>query len=273
MNRDRNKSAYKLQGIGPIYYLNLDGQPERKEYMEDQFKYWEIENYTRVSAYDGREDDLSDIIKGRYPDMMSSGEIGCTTSHLKALKMFLETDEPYCILMEDDVSLDLVRFWNFTWRDFYVKIPYDWDVCQIAIICTGDIHIKIHKRFVNEFSTACYLITRHHAEKLVRLHTRGDKYKLDNGVKPRPVADDLIYNSGNTYALPLLLYRTELGSSIHPEHVDAFHKGNFQAQMNFWQNKGAQMSINELMDYDPYLGRVVNTTPSPPPPEMYASDT
>ena len=241
--------------------------------MEDQFKYWEIENYTRVSAYDGRDDDLSHLLKGRYPDMMSGGEIGCTTSHLKALKMFLETDEPYCILMEDDVSLDLVRFWNFTWRDFYVKIPYDWDVCQIAIICTGDIHIKVHKRFVNEFSTACYLITRHHAEKLVRLHTRGDKYKLDNGVKPRPVADDLIYNSGNTYALPLLLYRTELGSSIHPEHVDAFHKGNFQAQMNFWQNKGAQMSINELMDYDPYLGRVVNTTPSPPPPEMYASDT
>jgi len=273
MNRDKNKSAYKLQGIGPIYYLNLDGQPERKEYMEDQFKYWEIENYTRVSAYDGREDDLSDIIKGRYPDMMSSGEIGCTTSHLKALKMFLETNEPYCILMEDDVSLDLVRFWNFTWRDFYVKIPYDWDVCQIAIICTGDIHIKIHKRFVNEFSTACYLITRHHAEKMVRLHCRGEKYKLDNGVRPRPVADDLLYNSGNTYALPLLLYRTELGSSIHPEHVDAFHKGNFQAQMNFWQNKGAQMSINELMDYDPYLGRVVNTTPSPPPPEMYASGT
>ena len=241
--------------------------------MEDQFKYWEIENYTRVSAYDGREDDLSHLLKGRYPDMMSSGEIGCTTSHLKALKMFLETDEPYCILMEDDVSLDLVRFWNFTWRDFYVKIPYDWDVCQIAIICTGDIHIKIHKRFVNEFSTACYLITRHHAEKMVRLHCRGEKYKLDNGVRPRPVADDLLYNSGNTYALPLLLYRTELGSSIHPEHVDAFHKGNFQAQMNFWQNKGAQMSINELMDYDPYLGRVVNTTPSPPPPEMYASGT
>ena len=63
---------------------------------------------------------------------------------------------------------------------------------QIAIICTGDIHIKIHKRFVNEFSTACYLITRHHAEKMIKLHCRGDKYKLDNGVRPRPVADDLL---------------------------------------------------------------------------------
>ena len=26
--------------------------------MENQFKYWEIDNYTRVSVYDGREDDL-----------------------------------------------------------------------------------------------------------------------------------------------------------------------------------------------------------------------
>ena len=255
---DKNKSAYKLNGIGPIYCINLDGQPERWEFMEEQFKYWEITNYRRISAYDGRESDLGEILKGRYPDMMSSGEVGCTTSHLKALRHFVEeTDEPYAIMMEDDCSLDLVRFWNFTWKDFYGRIPYDWDVVQISIICTGDIHTSIHKRFVNEFSTACYLITRHHAEKLLRLHTRGNKYKLDNGVLPRPVADDLIYNSGNTYSIPLLLYRTELGSSIHPDHVDAFHKGNYNAQFNFWSNKGAQMTIEELMDYDPYLGRVV----------------
>ena len=208
---DKNKSKFKLEGIGPIYYINLDGEPERRIYMEAQLKYWEIDNYTRISAYDGREDDLGDILKGRYPDNMSGGEIGCTTSHLKAIKHWYETsDSPYAIIMEDDCSLDLVKYWDFTWRDFYSKIPYDWDVVQIAIICTGDIHIKIHKRFVNEFSTACYLITRHHAEKLIRLHCRGDKYKLDNGVRPRPVADDLIYNSGNTYSLPLLLYKIQL---------------------------------------------------------------
>ena len=262
---DRNKAAYKLKGIGPIYCVNLDDQPERWNYMEEQFKYWEIENYTRVSAYDGREDDLGNIIKGRYPDMMTSSEIGCTTSHLKAIKQFYESGEPYAIMMEDDCNLDLVRFWNFTWRDFYCKLPYDWDVCQIAIICTGDIQIKVHKRFVNEFSTACYLITRHHAEKMLKLHVRGDKYKLDNGVRPRPVADDLLYNSGNTYALPLLLYKIELGSSIHPEHIDVFHKGNYEAQFNFWSQRGASMSIDELMDYDPYLGRVSESTATPPP--------
>ena len=82
---DKNKSAFKLKNIGPIYYINLDGQPERKEYMEGLFKYWEIENYERVSGYDGRDDDLSDILKGRYPEQMTSGEVGCTTSHLSLI--------------------------------------------------------------------------------------------------------------------------------------------------------------------------------------------
>ena len=258
---DKNKSAYKLKNFGPLYYLNLDGQPERRQYMEDQFKYWEIKDYTRISAYDGRDDDLSDIIKGTYPPMMSSGEIGCTTSHLKALKHYLETsDSPYAVIMEDDCSLDLVRFWNFTWTDFYAHFPYDWDVVQIAIICTGDIHVKLHKRFVNDFSTACYVINRYHAEKLVRLHCRGEKYKLDQGMKPRPVADDLIYNSGNTFSIPLLLYKTELGSSIHPVHVDVFHKGNYTAQSEYWKQQGPSIDIKDQMNYDPYLGRITENS-------------
>ena len=262
---DKNKSTYKLKNFGPIYYLNLDGQPERKQYMEDQFKYWEIENYTRISAYDGREDDLGDILKGRYPDMMTSGEIGCTTSHLKAIKHWYETsDSPYAVIMEDDCSLETVRYWNFTWSDYIARAPYAWDVIQLAIICTGDIVVPIHTRFVNDFSTACYVITRHHAEKLIRNHIRGNKYKLDNGIKPRAVADDLIYNSGCTYSAPLLLYRTELGSTIHPDHVDIFHKRSYDAISNFWKNAGAQMDVQKMTMFDPYLGRVSEPTPQQP---------
>ena len=259
---DKNKSTHKLQGFGPIYYLNLDGQPERREFMENQFKYWEIENYERISAYDGREDDLSDILKGRYPERMTPSEIGCVTSHLKAISHGLyTTDSPYAVFMEDDCSLDLVRFWPFTWRDFYSRLPYDWDCVQISIICTGDIHVRLHKRFVNDFSTACYIMNRRYAEKLMHFHVKGaDKYKLDNGVKPRPVADDLLYNAGNTYAVPLLLYKTELGSSIHPEHVDVFHKQNYQSQWNYWETSGSTMSLADLLNYDPYLGRI--TEPS-----------
>ena len=259
---DKNKSVYKLKNIPPIYYLNLDGQPERRQYMEEQFKYWEIENYTRISAYDGRTDDLSDIISGRYPDNMTSGEIGCTTSHLKSIKHWIETSDSQCaIFMEDDVDLQIARYWDFTWKDFQSLVPYDYDVVQLAIICTGPLHVKLHRRFVNDFSTAAYMITRHHAEKLLKFHIRNEKYKLDNGSKPRAVADDLIYNSGNTFSIPIFLYKIALGSSIHPEHVDIFHKSSHDGLVDFWSQNGAKMNIRELMDYDPYLGRMTENPP------------
>ena len=98
---DKNKSAQKLKGIPHIYWINLDDKTDRAEYMQQQFAYWEIGNHTRISAYDGREDDLSDIITGKYPNNMSSGEIGCTTSHLKAMQLFLESDQDIAIMMED----------------------------------------------------------------------------------------------------------------------------------------------------------------------------
>ena len=68
---DKNKAAHKLKNLPPIYCINLDDKPERWKFMEDQFKYWQVENYTRVSAYDGRGDnDLGEILKGRYPCLL-----------------------------------------------------------------------------------------------------------------------------------------------------------------------------------------------------------
>ena len=40
----------KLKNIPPIYYINLDHRNDRRDYMESQFKYWNIENYKRISA-------------------------------------------------------------------------------------------------------------------------------------------------------------------------------------------------------------------------------
>jgi GR25 family glycosyltransferase involved in LPS biosynthesis len=257
--REKNKSAYKLNGFGPIYYINLDDQPERKEYMESQLKYWEIEDYTRISAYDGREDDLGGILSGKYPEGVTSGEVGCVTSHLKAIHhWYNSSDSPYAVIMEDDCDISTAKYWNFTWKEFISKCPYDWDVIQLSIICTGDIHAKLHKRFVNDFSTACYIITRHHAEKILDLHIKNNKYRLDIGVKPRAVADDLIYNSGNTFSIPLFLYDLSLGSTIHPEHIDMFHKNSYNGIKSYWEGNGATIKLDGLLDYDPYLGRITN---------------
>ena len=254
---DKNKAAFKLKNFGPLYYINLDGQPERDAAMQSMCKYWEL-NPTRISAFDGRHGDLNHILEGSHDIGITPGEVGCVTSHLKAIKQWYETtDTPYAIFAEDDVSFDTARFWKFTWDEFVEKLPYDWDVVQLAIINPGVVYASMHARWVNDFSTACFMVTRHHAKKLIDHHCVGDKFRLDQGVKPRPVADDLIYNCGRTYAIPLFHYKIELGSSIHPDHIEVFHKGSHQGILDHWRENLAQMEDQSaLFNYDPYLGRI-----------------
>ena len=254
---DKNKAAYKLKNFGPLYYINLDGQPERDTEMQSMCKYWEL-NPTRISAFDGRHGNLNHILEGSHDIGITSGEVGCVTSHLKAIKQWYETsDTPYAIFAEDDVSFDTARFWKFTWDEFVEKLPYDWDVVQLAIINPGVVYASMHARWVNDFSTACFMVTRHHAKKLIEHHCVGDKFRLDQGVKPRPVADDLIYNCGRTYAIPLFHYKIELGSSIHPDHIEVFHKGSHKGILDHWREQLAQMEDqSQLFNYDPYLGRI-----------------
>lgn len=254
---DKNKSAHKLKGLPSIYWLNLDADEERRFYMEEQFKYWKIENHTRISGYDAREDDVSGYLKGRIPDNVSQAELGCCMSHLKAIKHFyMETDDDYCIIFEDDVDLSIVKCWNFSWNEFVGLLPYDWDCIQLTTITTGDIHVKLHLKFINDFSAAAYLISRHHAAKIMKNHIRDNKYKLDNGVVPRAVSEDVVLESGKTFSIPLLLYNLSFESTIHQEHIGVFHQGPHAALTNFWNTQGASVDIKDFMNYDPYLGRI-----------------
>ena len=258
---DKNKSAFKLKGLPAIYWLNLDADENRRFYMEEQFKYWEITNHTRISGYDAREDDVSEHLKGRIPDNVSQPELGCCMSHLKAIKHFYEeTDDEYCMILEDDVDFSTVRYWNFTWHEFVGLLPYDWDCIQMTTITTGDIHVKLHLKFINDFSAAAYLISRHHAAKIMKHHVRGDKYKLDNGVQPRAVSEDVVLESGKTFSIPLFLYNLQFGSTIHQEHIGVFHQGPHAALTNYWQQQGAAVDIRDWMNYDPYLGRIVHSS-------------
>jgi len=257
---DKNKSAFKLQGLPHIYWINLDRATERRSFMERQFKYWGIENHTRISAYDGSdeaEDDVTQYLKGKFPDRMLQTELACCMSHLKAIKHWYDTtDEEYCIIAEDDVNLDIARYWPFTWKEFFALLPYDWDCVQMTTICTGDIHVKLHLKFINDFSAAFYLITRHHATKVLKNHVRGNKYKLDQGVKTRAVSEDTILESGKTFTMPIFLYNTAFGSDIHAEHINIFHEEPHKVLLNWWITEGIHINLEEFMDYNPYLLRV-----------------
>jgi hypothetical protein len=258
--RDKNKSVFKLAGFPDVLWINLDRFPERKTYMENQFSHWEIQNHHRISGVDGIE--YEEYLKGTVPDNMNSGECACVMSHLNAIKYFVEeTDLDEIVIMEDDVDLDTAKHWSFTWKEIRKRLPINFDCLQLTIINPNGITLKLHHRFINDFSAACYLITRHHATKLLKLHQRGSQWKIDQNIRPRAVSEDLILDSGKSYSTPLFNYRLDMGSAIHEEHIDIFHKGSNNALSDFWRENGADVKVDEVMQLDEYCGRI--------PPSVY----
>lgn len=250
---DTSTVKKKLKGIGPLLWINLDTEKNRQEHMNGLLDFYEIEN-TRISAVDARGDnDVSDLLVGRFPELVTQGELGCTMSHLKAIKHFYyETNLDYIIICEDDIVFDTVPYWPFTWSGFMSQLPYDWDVIQCAITSTKNLRANLHPRLINDFCAAFYMITRHHAEKIIKLHCRGDKYRLDQNLKPRAVSEEIIYNTGRTYSMPLFTYRYDFDSGIHQDHIEVFHKQNVEGVLNFWKNRPPEMDTKQLLDYDYY---------------------
>lgn len=254
--------SHKLNGFGPIYYLNLDKDIEKKQYLENHLKENNIVDYTRISSFDGKDEDLSVYLEGNIPENLTGPEIGCTISHLKAIKTWIETsDSEYAIIMEDDCSLDLCNYWNFTWKELYNNLPFDWDVVQLCTICTGQTHIRLHKKFIDDYSTCCYVINRSYAKKILGYHVIDNKFKIDQGVKPIATADHLIYNAGNTYSVPVILYNINFNnnSSITSNEnsmSETIHKINYDRLTKFWAETGKDINVKDLTNYDAILGKL-----------------
>ena len=255
---DRNKSAYKLKGIPPVLWINLEADTDRRKHMEDQFAEWEVEDHTRISGIDAREGDgFEPHLSGTVPHTMIANEIGCCMSHLKAIKYFIEEmDCDEVMIMEDDALFETVRYWPFTYKEASALFPYNYDAMQLTTINPAVVYVTLHNRFINDFSAAVYVLKRSHAQKIYNAHIRGNKFKMDMDVRPRATSEDLIFESGKVYCIPLFLYRLDLGSSIHPEHIDIFHRNSYNGISNFWVESSNLEDWKTLFNWNCYLGRL-----------------
>jgi glycosyl transferase family 25 len=88
-----------------VYYINLDRQPERRTFMEEQFATIGLKAH-RVPAVDGqrfRAETRRLSADGRY--VMSRLQICNNLSHRRVWRLFLRTGGPCCTVLEDDVHL------------------------------------------------------------------------------------------------------------------------------------------------------------------------
>ena len=130
----------KLDGFGPIYVINLKSRTDRLNYIEGQLKENDLLNYKVIEATHGETADWSNLVFERDSLSLSNSELGATVSHLNTIKEWFETsDSEYAIIIEDDLSFETVKYWNFTFKEFVDSIKKKYDILQFCILKSTEI--------------------------------------------------------------------------------------------------------------------------------------
>ncbi|WP_180177026.1 glycosyltransferase family 25 protein [Acinetobacter sp. YH12039] len=187
-----------------IYCISLEKDTMRRENLKNFFP----KNYCNmkiINAINGKKITAEEFFLysnqfyKTHKKIIAPSEVGCTLSHIKAYKDFLETNEEYCLVIEDDIignDDDISEIENIILSDRpegivlfggQEGVPKDYWKYVLAKK-TKNLYLisNFSKKFL--FGAYCYVINRSVAEELVEMHNRnfnftdnwGDLIKLNN---------------------------------------------------------------------------------------------
>lgn len=194
------------------YLINLDRATERLNFVMPRILALGLP-VERISAVDGKTlspekiESIADVetykkIFKMYPEV---GTIGCSLSHEKTWRKFLESDYEFALIFEDDVQFDPNELLETV--KSLVKKKSLWDLTSFELKhsgCPATVSkLSREKRLVfyltNVTHSGCYIINRRAAEKLLKKfypikapldHYFTSSWKFDlkfAGVEPRIV--------------------------------------------------------------------------------------
>lgn len=239
------KKSNKLDGFPSVHFCSLYESEERRNNFINQFLEYDIRPTVHL------------VEKNKENTLY-----GLTQSHLKMFhKWYHGTTEPYAIFAEDDLSLDTVEHWNFTWKEFFEKLPEHWDCVQLSLLCEVDSElrdIRIKPRLFQHWGTQIYLITREYVKKVLdRQHYNHDNGTFDFVVHGKsflsPRAEHIIYDSGTggfVYNFPLFVeeiykFNSTFDSSQRNENYCG--KQSYDLVLNWWKTNGPTAKLDDLM--------------------------
>ncbi len=174
-----------------IQCISLASKPERRAFMAEQFAQRNLSH----RFFDAIQVDLSAGWPASYDRQrrlaytgvdLRAGEMGCFLSHRQVWMEFLQTNEPCCLVLEDDVSIsaDLT-----TVVEALCRMPQHWHFVRLfemfqrrkfpAKTITGKYHLIDYLHQPN--GTQGYLMDRH-AAKVLLAHTATMWHTIDNTI-------------------------------------------------------------------------------------------
>jgi hypothetical protein len=237
----------------------MDKEIDRRNYMENQFKYYGIE-YTRISGNRfeaNKVEEWSDILHDDNIIINNMGKIDSRVlanfvSHITFLKEWYESsDEDYIILMEDDYDLSLIDYWHFDWSYLMTKLPFDWDTIQIGYEHFDRIEFFLSHKDYRSFNFGPTLINREYVKKILNLFfVHGKIFRRDfscYGLTDKTISvDETINHMGKNYTIPLITTNTDFFKDDNSWRVYKRHQTNRYIYHYWWKNKRDQFTLDDF---------------------------
>jgi GR25 family glycosyltransferase involved in LPS biosynthesis len=236
-NIKREFSKYifnKINYVDHIVWINMDRSVDRRELMNELFQNITIPS-TRITAIDGKNDDITKYTLN-FKKKLSTYEIACTLSHIKAISYLSELPGKYFLVCEDDISFENLKFFNYNIEhivtEFKKQKEDNFDILLLQKIYKK----KITKNFVDWnrkiYGSACYIISAEGIDKITKF-AQYDRYSDSFIINKRlRVADTYIFKYVDTYVYKYNFITTvDNYSEIHNEHLE-MHKECNKVQLN-----------------------------------------
>ena len=248
----------KLENFPSVYYVSLEECKDRQENIKKQFAEYGI---TPTAILSKRFAETDDEITGKFLDQMNGGTTGCVISHLKAIrKWYEETDEDYAFFCEDDLSLETIEYWDFTWEEFIEIIPEDACCVQLLVIRKDYETFDLRKRYWDDWAGTAYIITRDYAKVLVENYCLGEKrFHLELPGSRNvltPLVENVLFETLENvcYTIPLFVEDIQFNTTFSPEEDEEVNGGQknghieaYKIVLNHWKKEETNMNKIETL--------------------------
>lgn len=251
----------KLKNFPSVNFISIEESKERRDVLYKTFEKYKISNIT-PHIYKKYSDGEHKIIEG---DIINHTGKGVLISHLQTIKKWYEsTNEEYTIICEDDFSFDSVKYWNFSWEEFFNQLPKDWNIVQLSLVRENmfiffNPKVKLRNRCYCDWSACAYLISRKHAKDLIENYYPADsiiiEYKgtdkelrlKDNVSFIFPNIETIIYSNfkGGIYAFPLFVENVSF-ISTWTGSVNTYNIKSNEEIINWWKTIGKYENLEDL---------------------------
>lgn len=166
----------------PSYYINLARSTDRRAFMTSTY-----DNIIRVPAYDGQKlSQYDDLELPQFNTCVTSAQIACTLSHIKAITTAYNNGDDGAFIFEDDMSDKYKHKWKHSLEYIVRNTPTNYEC--VVMFCSNIIKIQQLLQNTNNytqwrdgrFGTGCYYIKRSGMEKIVNRFVKNGKISVCN---------------------------------------------------------------------------------------------